>query len=220
MLLAFFDIRSKEGLELAHASLRDDTESLLQQGTQEVQLGDDLVHRQCVRKEQEMSAAPADAASLDNVQITDGVDETHASDLSRGEIRRHWDAEAEASGEGIELSSEGSPTTHIEDSTPCHFPQEVVHRKHKGLPDTIVPAVSWNWRAIPFRPGSHTAHAVEAIQHTLAAQQHLVVEIKREWAFQTRLILSVGEQTSELPQLSLQVEFPTVSVGGRPRTLP
>jgi hypothetical protein len=46
---------------------------------------------------------------------------------------------------------------------------------------------------------------MQPIQHPLAAQQALVVELKCEWAFQPRLVLGLLEQIAQLAQLSLEV---------------
>jgi hypothetical protein len=55
---------------------------------------------------------------------------------------------------------------------------------------------------------------MQPIQHPLAAQQTLVVEVEREGAFQPRLVFGLLEQIAQLAQLSLEVEFP---VGANPR---
>lgn len=64
---------------------------------------------------------------------------------------------------------------------------------------------------VPFRARSDAAHRVQPIQHALAAEEDLVVKCEREWALEARLVLRVSQQSAELRELVLQVQFPVVS---------
>lgn len=56
---------------------------------------------------------------------------------------------------------------------------------------------------------------MQPIKHALARKQDFVVEIKREWAFKTRLILRMAQQAAELRKLVLEVELPFIVSAAR-----